>query len=478
MSRPAQQPQDRARVLRRVATDFLMSMLAVGIAYQFRFHVYPTYIPGGEPPDPWHYLAAAPVVALTVVVVFWLMGVYRLRRGIHSIDELFALMRPMAVAFLVVLAMNGLYRMEAFTFSRTTIIYWALAALPIIGLARYAVRRYEAALRTRGIGVERALVVGWGAAGDLLVQRLRMFPEYGYQLVGVLADRLDGRDEGGMERAGARVLGGVDQLGQVLRTTRVDTVFFTLPEVSPDRLLTLVDCCRHRDVEVRILPSMLELMTTRVSGDQIDGIPLLQLHQGIDIHGPKTVAKRAFDVAVAGLGLVVVSPVLALIALMVKATSAGPVLIHQERVGMHGRGFLAHKFRSMRVDAEAGTGPVWAEASDPRRTAVGRVLRRLSLDELPQLWNIVRGDMSLVGPRPERPNFVAEFSERIPRYCDRHLVRPGLAGWAQAKDLRGQTPVEERLIYDLYYIENWSLAFDIKIILLTLARVWTHKNAY
>jgi exopolysaccharide biosynthesis polyprenyl glycosylphosphotransferase len=467
-------PQDRSRVVRRVVADFLMALVAVLVAYEFRFHVYPRYIPGGEPPDPGHYATAALVVALTVVVVFWLMGVYRLRRGIHSIDELFALIRPMAVTLLVVLAMNGLYRVETFTFSRTTIVYWAVAALALIVVTRYAVRHYEAALRGRGVGVERALLVGWGAAADLLVQRLRMFPEYGYQLVGILADG----PEPSAEAAGPPVLGGVGEIVRVLHETPVDAVFLALPESSPDHLLQLIECCRHRGVGVRILPSMLELMTTRVTGDQIDGIPLLQLRHGLDIDGPKTTVKRTFDVVVAGAGLVVISPLLALIALLVKVTSPGPVLIHQERVGMRGRIFRAHKFRSMRVDAEARTGPVWAVTADPRRTVAGRVLRRLSLDELPQLWNIVRGDMSLVGPRPERPNFVAEFSRRIPRYCERHLVRPGLAGWAQAKDLRGQTPVEERLIYDLYYIDNWSLSFDIKIILLTLARVWTHKNAY
>jgi exopolysaccharide biosynthesis polyprenyl glycosylphosphotransferase len=223
---------------------------------------------------------------------------------------------------------------------------------------------------------------------------------------------------------------------------------------------------------------MLELMTTQVTADQIDGIPLLQLRHGLDIQGPKTVIKRAFDMAVALTALVLLSPLFALIALMVKLTSAGPVLIHQDRVGMRGRVFTTHKFRSMRAGAETETGPVWAAPDDDRRTAPGRLLRRLSLDELPQLWNILKGEMSLVGPRPERPKFVAEFRARLPRYDDRHLVRPGLAGWAQANDLRGQTPVEERLIYDLYYIENWSLAFDIKILLITLARVWTHKNAY
>jgi exopolysaccharide biosynthesis polyprenyl glycosylphosphotransferase len=219
-------------------------------------------------------------------------------------------------------------------------------------------------------------------------------------------------------------------------------------------------------------------MTTQVTADQIDGIPLLQLRHGLDIQGPKTVVKRLFDEVVAGLALVVLAPLLAVIALLVKLTSPGPVLIHQDRVGMRGRIFKTHKFRSMRASAEAETGPIWAAPGDDRRTLAGRPLRRLSLDELPQLWNIVKGEMSLVGPRPERPKFVAEFRARLPRYDDRHLVRPGLAGWAQANDLRGQTPVEERLIYDLYYIENWSLAFDIKILLITLARVWTHKNAY
>jgi exopolysaccharide biosynthesis polyprenyl glycosylphosphotransferase len=469
-----------AKMPRRVVADFLLAMVALALAYALRFHVYPRYIPGGEPPDVGHYVWAAPVVGLTVVLVFWLTGVYRLRRGIQFIDEVFKVTGGLAVALLVVLAMEGVYRQipfvldTTFTYSRLTAVYWTGAAVLVISLGRYLLRRYEAAQRAVGNGADRALVVGWGASADLLVQRLRMFPDYGYKVVGVLADRLEPAEE----VAGARVLGAIAEMPNVLHTTPVDTVFFTSSEMSPDHMLHLIDCCRRRGVDVQILPGMLELMTTQVTGDQIGGIPLLQLRHGLDIQGWKTAVKRAFDMLVAGLGLIVISPLLALIALLVKISSPGPVLIHQERIGMRGRPFQTHKFRSMRVDAEVRTGPVWAAARDPRRTALGGVLRRLSLDELPQLWNIVLGDMSLVGPRPERPNFVAEFSKRMPRYCDRHLVRPGLAGWAQANDLRGQTPVEERLIYDLYYIENWSLAFDIKILLITLARVWTHKNAY
>lgn len=472
---PPRRAGETARSLRLLVGDFLGAMLALGLAYELRFRVYPEYIPGGEAPDPMRYMAAGPVVALTVVTVFGLMRMYRVRRGFQFIDELFALVGAMTVVFLVVLAEVGLYREEnRFTFSRLTAVYWAVLAFLLIAVARYLLRRYEAALRGRGVGVDRALLVGWGAAADLLVQRLRMFPDYGYRLEGILTDQL----EPGSKVAGVRVMGGIGQISEVLGSHALDTVFFALSDVSPDHLLPMIECCRRRGVEVRILPGMLELMTTQVTSDHVDGIPLLQLRHGLDVQGPKTAMKRAFDVGVAGLGLALVSPLMGLIALLIKLTSRGPVFIHQERVGMHGRLFQAHKFRSMRVDAEAETGPVWASARDPRRTPVGKVLRRLSLDELPQLWNIVRGDMSLVGPRPERPPFVAEFSKRLPGYRDRHVVRPGLAGWAQANDLRGHTPVEERLIYDIYYIENWSLAFDVKILLITLARVWTHKNAY
>jgi exopolysaccharide biosynthesis polyprenyl glycosylphosphotransferase len=457
-----------------VASDFLCAAFALLIAYQLRFHVYPKYIPGGDPPDPDHYVVAAPVAALVVVVIFALMGVYRNRRGLQFLDELFSLTGAMVVAALVVSAMIGLYREDRFTYSRLTFAYWTVVATALIAVARWLVRRYQSAQRARGVGVDRAVVVGWGAAADLLVQRLRMFPDYGYRVVGVLADSM----EPGAEVSGVRVLGGVDEISRVVHKREVDTVFVALSDVAPNRILRLVDCCRDCGIEFRILPGMLELMTTQVTADQIDGIPLLQLRHGLDIQGPKTLIKRAFDVTVAGVALVLLTPLSVLISLTVKLSSPGPIFIHQDRVGIRGLVFKTHKFRSMRVGAEAETGPVWAAPGDARRTAAGSLLRRLSLDELPQLWNIVRGEMSLVGPRPERPKFVAEFRARLPRYDDRHLVRPGLAGWAQANDLRGQTPVEERLIYDLYYIENWSLAFDIKILLVTLARVWTHKNAY
>jgi exopolysaccharide biosynthesis polyprenyl glycosylphosphotransferase len=451
-----------------------MATLAFGFAYWFRFHVYPRYIPGGEEPAPAHYFAAAPVVAITVVVVFVFMDVYRLQRGTQFVDELFSVFKAIAVAAVVVFAMIGVYKDGAFTYSRLTFAYWVVAAAILILIARYVLRRIRARSWRKGEGIDRVVVVGSGASADLILQRIRMFPDYGYQVVGVIADDL---------KAGA-VFGGVDVLGPagnlraVVTDRNVNLVFVAAPDLSQDAILELVDSCRECGTDFRIVPSMLEIMTSRVTGDQLDGIPLLQFRHGLDVDAAKATSKRTLDLVVAGLGLVIISPVLLLIAVLVKLSSRGPVLIHQERTGLDERPMVMHKFRTMRADAEVQTGPVWTSTNDPRRTWIGQVLRRFSLDELPQLWNVIVGEMSLVGPRPERPVFVADFKAKLDRYADRHLVRPGLTGWAQVNDLRGQTSVEERLIYDLYYIENWSLAFDLKIILITLFRVFTHKNAY
>jgi len=455
-------------------SDAVMAALAFGIAYWVRFHVYPKYIPGGEEPAPVRYLLVSPVVAITVITVFMFMDVYRLQRGTQFVDELFSVVKAMTVAAVVVFAMIGLYRDGQFTYSRLTFVYWVMAATILMLLARYGLRRVRARSWRRGEGIDRVVVVGSGAASDLILQRIRMFPDYGYQVVGVIADDL----EAGEAFGGTDVLGKADDLRQIITDRSVNLVFVAAPEMSQNDILQLVDSCRECHTDFRIVPSMLEIMTSRVTGDQLDGIPLLQFRHGLDVDAAKATSKRALDLVVAGLGMIIISPVLVLIALLVKLSSSGPILIHQERTGLDERTMVMHKFRTMRANAEAETGPVWATSKDPRRTWIGQVLRRFSLDELPQLWNVFVGEMSLVGPRPERPVFVEDFKSRIERYADRHLVRPGLTGWAQVNDLRGQTAVEERLIYDLYYIENWSLAFDLKIILITLFRVFTHKNAY
>ena len=461
-------------VLPAVVSDALMAALAFGLAYWVRFHVYPKYIPGGEQPAPGHYLLAAPIVALTVVTVFVFMDVYRIQRGTQYVDEIFSVIKAMAVAALVIFAMIGLYRDGQFTYSRLTFTYWAIAGTLLILLARYGLRRLRARSWRHGEGIDRVLVVGSGAAADLVLQRIRMFPDYGYKVVGVIADDL----KAGEAFGGAEVLGRTTELSQIVGKSNVNLVFVAAPDMSQDGILQLMDSCRECRTDFRIVPSVLEIMTSRVTTDQLDGIPLLQFRHGLDVDAAKATSKRALDLLVSGLGMIIISPLLLVIAVFVKLSSPGPMLIHQERTGLGEQTLVMHKFRTMRANAEAETGPVWAAEKDPRRTWIGPLLRRFSLDELPQLWNVFAGEMSLVGPRPERPVFVEGFKSRLDRYADRHLVRPGLTGWAQVNDLRGQTSIEERLIYDLYYIENWSLAFDLKIILITLFRVFTHKNAY
>jgi exopolysaccharide biosynthesis polyprenyl glycosylphosphotransferase len=250
-----------------------------------------------------------------------------------------------------------------------------------------------------------------------------------------------------------------------------------LPGASHEQLLHLIKTCDDLQVDFRMLPDVFEIITTRPSADMVDGIPLVGVQRS-QVEGLGLISKRAFDLVVALALVIALSPLWLLLALAIRVSSSGPVLYSQERVGKDGKLFVLLKFRSMVKDAEAGTGPIFASKDDARRTAVGRFMRRFSLDELPQLINILRGDMSLVGPRPERPFFVERFGAEIPRYLERHQVRPGVTGWAQVNDLRGTTSIADRTIYDIYYIENWSLSFDIKILLLTVGRTLFHRHAY
>ena len=457
-----------------VISDALASLLALWIAYNFRFHFHLIRIPGGEIPAPNRYVAAAPIVAVVVVAVFGFMSVYHVPRGEQFIDEIFSVLRAVVVTVVVVFALIGLYKDGQFTYSRLTFVFWGIVATVLLLFARYVRRRLRTRQWERGHGVDRVVVVGSGAAADLVLQRIRMFPDYGYQVVGLVTDG----PGAARSVSGSGVLGHRGELHRIVSEQKVNLVFVAEPGLSQDQILELVDSCRDCGVEFRIVPSMLEIMTSRVTADQLDGIPLLQFRHGLDVDAAKATSKRVLDVVVSGVGMIIISPLLLLVAILVKVTSPGPVLLHQQRSGLNEKPMMMHKFRTMSANAESETGPVWASSDDPRRTAIGKVLRRFSLDELPQLWNVFVGEMSLVGPRPERPQFVNEFKERVQRYADRHLVRPGLTGWAQVNDLRGQTSVEERLIYDLYYIENWSLAFDLKIILVTLASVVSSKHAY
>ena len=466
----------------RALIDVVAIVVGVVLAYNYRFHVDRIPIPGFEPPAFGYYLAAAPGVALIFVVTFAFSGVYRIRRGRPLLDEMFAIIGAAAMAGLITLALMSIYR--GFSYSRLVLGYSVVIALALILIGRILLRRLLTMQQRRGVGTDRVLIVGTGAGSELLLHRMTMFPEYGYTVCGVL----DGRPgllpepalrlEPGTPFAGSQVIGRIDELPTQVKGKQIDQVFLALTGASHGEMLHLIKTCDDLQVDFRMLPDVFEIITTRVSADVVDGIPLVGVRRS-QVEGLGLVLKRAFDLVLAVLLLGLLSPILLLLALAIRLSSTkGPVLFRQERVGKDGQIFTLLKFRSMIPDAEAATGPVFATADDQRRTAIGRLIRRFSLDELPQLLNIVRGDMSLVGPRPERPYFVERFGAEIPRYLERHQVRPGVTGWAQVNDLRGTTSIADRTIYDIYYIENWSLSFDIKILLLTIGRIFFHSHAY
>jgi exopolysaccharide biosynthesis polyprenyl glycosylphosphotransferase len=367
--------------------------------------------------------------------------------------------------------MMSLYR--GFSYSRLVMVYMAVVSVVVLIVFRGLMRVALAQLRRRGMGTTRALVVGSGSGADALIHRLEMFPEYGYELVGVVDDRL----EKGGEYHRLPVVGDSQDLSHLIMRDQVEEVFVALAEPDYHKILSMVAACSDTAAEFKIVPHLLEVITSGVVADDIDGIPLVGVRRS-RLVGVNLLVKRVFDRVLGTLLLIPGLPLMALIAVMIKLDSPGPVLYRQERVGKDDRVFTAYKFRSMVADAEADTGPVFTSRDDTRITRAGRFLRRTSFDEIPQILNVLKGEMSLVGPRPERPHFVERFNAEVPGYADRHAVPPGITGWAQLNDLRQDTSIEQRTIYDSYYVENWSVGFDLKILVTTFLRIFFHRNAY
>jgi Undecaprenyl-phosphate glucose phosphotransferase len=350
------------------------------------------------------------------------------------------------------------------------IVYFWIFSIAGVSFARYAFREALRVARRRGYNLRYALVVGGGELAAGVVRRLKARPDTGIQILGLVGD--DTR-----AAAGAQSLGGFADLRAVLDAHEVDHVILALAHEEYGRLGGLLEAIGDEPVTIHVVPDLGRFTSLRGGVEEFEGLPFVHLRES-PLYGWSRVAKRVFDVAFSLAALALLSPVLAALAAAVKMTSRGPVLYGQERMGLDGQRFRMMKLRTMRVDAERGTGPVWAAAGDDRRTSIGAFLRRFSLDELPQFVNVLRGEMSVVGPRPERPVFVERFRRTVPGYMLRHKVKSGVTGWAQVNGLRGNTSLEKRIEYDIEYIERWSFWFDLKIIGLTLARVLFDRNAY
>lgn len=418
------------------------------------------------------YLGMMLIQVGVMVAVFFFAKLYHVKRVASRVDELYAVFAAVSVGSLISIAVTSLVYKGELDFPRLMLVYAWVLNIVLVMVGRLIHGVVQKLLRRSGLGTDRVLIVGTGEVGRLLLQKVRHAPHLGYEPVGFVD--ANGNTE---DILGLPVLGSVSDLSSIIDRHDVDEVLVAMPEAPTDQLLQIISQCDRGRIGIRVFPDLFQIIASEVSIDDLDGLPMLTVRD-LALRGWKLTLKRAFDLVFGTIFLIAASPLMVLIAVLVKLDSPGPALFVQERTGLDAKPFPVIKFRTMRVDAEASTGPVWARAGDPRCTRVGAFLRQHSLDELPQFINVVLGEMSLVGPRPERPVFVEEFRQSIPRYMDRHREKAGLTGWAQVNGLRGDTSIEERTKYDLWYVENWSVLLDLKIIIRTAFRMFKDPNAY
>jgi Undecaprenyl-phosphate glucose phosphotransferase len=354
------------------------------------------------------------------------------------------------------------------TYEVSQIVWGLFLALTVIFtyFSREVVRELLERRWRAGIGLKRVLIAGSGDLGRLVADRILQHRELGYQVIGFVDDRAGGDHIG---YRGLPLLGTLGEVGEIAHRERIDHLYVALPLEEHAKLLDLMEVTSREFIDVKVVPDLLQFIALRARLEDLDGLPIINVND-VPLQGFNSWLKRGIDIVLSAGALAALSIPLGLIAALVKWTSPGPIFYEQERMGLDGKAFSVYKFRSMYQDAEVTTGPIWARDNDPRATPIGRWLRRFDLDELPQFWNVLKGDMSIVGPRPERPFFVEQFKHRIPQYMLRHKVKAGITGWAQVNGWRGNTSLEKRIEYDLYYIENWSVTLDLKIMWLTVFR--------
>ena len=405
---------------------------------------------------------------------FFTYGLYQRRNLLSVVDQLFRLATAVLVGLVITVAISSFVVRGWPDYSRLLLGYVWVGCTLAACAGRYAWATWRDQLAKRGVAVRTVLVIGAGTAGQRVARHFRDTPHLGYRVLGFIDNTLT---RGARLPDAPPVVGALSDVQTTLARFRPNEIILADPTLSNQEQLELVNLCQALPITVRVFPDVFQMLVSEASLVNLRGLPLVGIHR-TELEAWERTVKRLFDVAFSAALLVVASPLILLTALLIKLDSPGPVFYAQERVGQDGKRFHVVKFRSMVHDAEHATGRFWTVKEDPRRTRLGIWLRRLSLDELPQFVNVLVGDMSVVGPRPERPMFVAQFSEALPDYLKRLRERAGITGWAQVNGLRGDSSIEERTKYDLYYVDNWSLWLDLKIILRTIPLIFKDANAY
>ena len=407
------------------------------------------------------YLGLMGLMLIILPLTLFYFKQYYIPRAVSRVDQFYAVFTAVTLGTLLAIATAVFAYSPDFKFPRAMVFYaWAITIVLLMSgrILHQSIREW---LQGRGLGKDRALIVGSDEMARIVLQRIIWSPQLGYDLIGVI----NGED-GHTEMLGVPVLGKANDLPRLIEELEIDEVIIAMPEKGHRETVKIIALCERGKVSIKIFPDIFQFVATQPTIDDLGGLPLLSVRD-YAMRGYLLVFKRLFDILCSGIGLVIVSPIMLFVAIAIRLESPGSVFFVQERMGLDGKPFKILKFRSMRDDAE-NAGPGWTVDNDPRQTRLGRFIRKVDIDELPQLINVLLGEMSLVGPRPEQPHYVSQFRGLVPRYMDRHRAKAGMTGWAQVNGLRGDTSISERTKFDLWYIENWSLLLDIKIILRTV----------
>lgn len=465
--------KDNQKTLNRY--HVIMDGVLVILSYLAAWFIIDRYGEGGMLPA-WFYFNALYLIVPEYLILYGIFHLYTPKRVQGRRLEFSNIVKANVIGILLitlVLFLGGKSEWMK-NFSRMLLFLFACFNVVLETTARFCLRLVLRSMRSKGYNQKHVLLVGYSRAAQSYIDRVLANPEWGYKIQGILDDFA----ESGTEYRGIRVIGDISNLDQILEMNFMDEITITLSLHHYDKLETIVAACEKSGVHTKFIPDYNNIIPTKPYTEDLLGLPVVHIR-----HVPLTnmfnaTLKRMVDIVGASVGLILFSPIMLFVAIAIKLSSPGPVIFSQERVGLHNRPFKMYKFRSMEVQAPSKEKKEWTKPNDPRVTGVGRFIRKTSIDELPQFYNILVGDMSLVGPRPERPFFVEKFKEEIPRYMVKHQVRPGLTGWAQVNGYRGDTSITKRIEHDLYYIENWTIGFDFKIMFLTVFKGFINKNAY
>ena len=462
------------------AIDILLTLAALYTAFHIRFNsdYFLQFLPAeyGVPPIT-DYFSLKILIAILIIwpIIFRINRMYKTKRGLPLFDLILSVISSVTLSTTFLLVLTFFFRSVrdegvTVTYSRAVILtFWIIDVLYIL-VYRILLRYFSRYLRRRGYNQRHVIVIGAGELGQLFLKKVKQNPEIGIQVVGFLDDDLEKQ---WTVIDGVAVLGTIDDAPELIRQHGIEEVYTALPLSAHRRIYHLLSQIQNECIDIKLIPDILQYITLRAGFQNMDGIPVINLTE-TPLSGYSLVVKRIFDLVAGTLLSILGLPIMIMISLLIKIDSPGPILYRQKRMGVDLKPFGILKFRSMYLNHAGDKGTGWTIANDPRITRLGKYLRRWNLDELPQLFNVLKGEMSLVGPRPEQPAFVEEFRGKYPRYMIRHKVKSGITGWAQVNGYRGDTSIKKRLEYDMHYIENWSLTLDLKILLMTAFQ--TYKN--